>query len=94
MAKEFGKKHFIKNNYNLNEKDRDDDYFASLACYRNGYAIQFASERIKDNKKIALYAINSNPFSYSYLSKRLKKDKEIIKAYKISKRKEQIRWKQ
>ena len=78
----------------LNEKDRDNDYYASLACYRNGYAIQFASERIKDNKKIALYAINSNPFSYSYLSKRLKKDKKIIKAYKISKRKEQIRWKQ
>jgi hypothetical protein len=78
----------------LNEKDRDNDYFASLACYRNGYAIQFASERIRDNKKIALYAVNSNPFSYSYLSKRLKKDKEIIKAYKISKLKEQKRWKQ
>ena len=78
----------------LNEKDRDNDYFASLACYRNGYAIQFASERIRDNKRIALYAVNSNPFSYKYLSKRLKKDKEIIKAYKISKRKQQIRWKQ
>ena len=78
----------------LNEKDRDNDYFASLACYRNGYSIQFASERIRDNKKIALYAVNSNPFSYSYLSKRLKKDKEVIKAYKISKKKEQIRWKQ
>ena len=75
----------------LNEKDRDNDYFASLAGYRNGYAIQFASERIRDNKRIALYAVNSNPFSYNYLSKRLKKDKEIIKAYKISKRKEQIR---
>jgi hypothetical protein len=77
----------------LNEEDRDNEYFASLACYRNGYAIQFASERIKDNKKIALYAVNSNPFSYSYLSKKLKKDKEIIKAYKISKKKEQIRLK-
>ncbi len=77
----------------LNEKDRDNEYFASLACYHNGYAIQFASERIRDNKRIALYAVNSNPFSYNYLSKRLKKDKEIIKAYKISKRKEQIRWK-
>jgi hypothetical protein len=77
----------------LNEKDRDNDYFASLACYHNGYAIQFASERIRDNKIIALYAVNSNSFSYNYLSKRLKKDKEIIKAYKISKRKEQIRWK-
>lgn len=77
----------------LNKKDRDNDYFASLACYHNGYAIQFASERIRDNKIIALYAVNSNSFSYSYLSKRLKKDKEVIKAYKISKRKEQIRWK-
>lgn len=75
----------------LNEKDRDNDYFATLACYRNGYAIQFASERIRDNKRIALYAVNSNPFSYNYLSKRLKKDKEIIKAYKNSKRKEQLR---
>jgi hypothetical protein len=45
-------------------------------------------------RKNALYAVNSNPFSYSYLSKRLKKDKEIIKAYKISKRKEKKRWKQ
>jgi hypothetical protein len=76
----------------LNEKDRDNDYFASLACYRNGYAIQFASERIRDNKKIALYAVNSNPFSYSYLSKRLKKDKEVIKAYKKSKKAEKIRY--
>jgi hypothetical protein len=77
----------------LNEKDRGNEYFASLACYRNGYSIQFASERIRDNKRIALYAVNSNPFSYNYLSKRLKKDKEIIKAYKISKKKEELRWK-
>ena len=49
-----------------------------MAINNFGFSIQFASERLRDNKNLALEAVKSSGYNLKYLSKRLKKDKSIV----------------
>ena len=45
-----------------------------------GFAIQFASMGLRDNKTLALKAIKTSGYVVKYLSDRLKNDKDIAEA--------------
>lgn len=53
-------------------------WFNSLFYESSGDCLQYASDKLKDNKEIVEYAISSTPHSFIYASDRLKDDKEIF----------------
>ena len=44
------------------------------AVKENGFALRFASERLKDDKEIVLEAVKENENSFQFVSARLKHD--------------------
>ena len=43
----------------------------------NGYAIKYASEKLKNNRKIALASVKQNGLSLCHLSEEFRQDREI-----------------
>ena len=48
------------------------------AVKSNGYALAFASDRLKDNKEIVTEAVNNYGRALEYTSERLRNDKDIV----------------
>ena len=55
----------------------NDKEFVFEAVSRNGAALKYASDKLKDNKEIVIVAVKNNRNAFDYASTRLKKDSEI-----------------
>ncbi len=47
---------------------------------KNGYALEFASIDLKNNKDIVLAAVKNNGHAFKFLSEELKNNKDIVLA--------------
>ena len=59
----------------------NDEEVVEAAVRANGRALEFASERLKDNERIALLAVSEDIRAFDFVSPRLKADPAFLKKY-------------
>ena len=62
------------------EEFQDDLEVVTVACTRHGHALQHASARLKNNKKLCLLSLEKYGSALEYCSNVMKKDRDVVRA--------------
>ena len=80
MRKNCNNREYVLNAVKGKGKFHDDEEIVKTALEQDGEAMEFVSDRLKDNKDLMLLAIKGAPWTACYASDKLRADKDVIMA--------------